>query len=144
MLRYHAFVPGAYLDYGSRLLRNGVDRQDVARATAAALRAVAERKVELFGTIVHSNHGMPPEVVANFRERGPDWCEAQLPGARALLAKYALDLPEKVEQHDLGEAERVLGWRPQIGFLEFLRDLAARDARGEDVAALHVPGELPT
>src|SRR5437879_715409 len=33
MLRYHAFVPGPYLDYGVRLLRNGVDRQDVWTAT---------------------------------------------------------------------------------------------------------------
>jgi hypothetical protein len=48
-----------------------------------------------------------------------------------------------VEQHDLSEAARVLGWRPAVGFLDFLRDLQARDARGEDVSALRVPGELP-
>ncbi len=143
MLRYHEFVPGPYLQYGARLLRNGVDRQDVATATLAALRAVLERRVDRFCTIVHTNHGMPADVVEHFRELGPEWCETQLPGARQLLEKYNIPLPEKVEQHDLTEAERLLGWRPAVGFLHFLRDLQARDARGEDVAALWVPGELP-
>lgn len=143
LLRYHAFVPGPYLDYGARLLRNGVDRQDVASATVAALQAVVERRVGLFRTIVHTNHGMPQEVIQNFRALGPDWCEAALPGARRLIAKYVLALPERVEQHDLSEARRVLGWQPRVGFLDFLRDLQARDARQEDVGALFVPGELP-
>jgi nucleoside-diphosphate-sugar epimerase len=143
ILRYHAFVPGPYLEYGARLLCNGVDRQDVARATVAALKAVAEKKVRLFRTIVHSNHGMPPEVVADFRHLGPGWCAAQVPGAEDLIAKYALWLPERVEQHDLSEAASLLGWRPQVGFLDFLRDLKARDARGENVRAMVVPGELP-
>ncbi|HSH80959.1 MAG TPA: NAD(P)-dependent oxidoreductase [Herpetosiphonaceae bacterium] len=143
MLRYHAFVPGPYLEYGARLLRNGVDRQDVATATLAALRAVVERRVDLFCMIVHTNHGMPANVVEHFRELGPEWCESQVPGARRLLEKYNLPLPEKVEQHDLTEAERVLGWRPAVGFLHFLRDLQARDARGDDVTALWVSGELP-
>jgi len=143
MLRYHAFVPGPYLDYGVRLLRNGVDRQDVATATLAALRAAAAKKVGLFRTIVHTDHGMPAEVVADFRGQGPDWCEQHVPGARALIEKYALRLPERVEQHDLSEAAQLLGWRPSVGFLDFLRDLKARVERGEDVVGLRVPGELP-
>ncbi|MDF2439379.1 MAG: UDP-glucose 4-epimerase [Abditibacteriota bacterium] len=142
LLRYHAFVPDFYLEYGARLLRNGVDRRDVATATLAALEAVAQRRVKLFRTIVHTQHGMPAEVVGNFRELGPDWCEQQVPGARQLLEKYRIELPQKVEQHDLSEAQRVLGWTPAIGFLEFLRDLQRRDARGEDVTQLHVPGGL--
>jgi nucleoside-diphosphate-sugar epimerase len=143
MLRYHAFVPGPYLEYGARLLRNGVDRQDVARATVAALRAAAERKVTLFRTIVHTEHGMPAEVVADFRGKGPDWCEEQVPGARGLLDKYGVRLPDRVEQHDLSEARQIMDWRPRVGFLDFLRDLKQRDAQGEDIAALQVPGELP-
>ena len=99
MLRYHEFIPAPYLTFGPRLLRNGVDRADVASATLAALRATLERRVDLFTTIVHTNHGMPPEVIADFRGLGPDWCESQLPGARALIETYALELPEKVEQH---------------------------------------------
>lgn len=144
MLRYHAFVPGPYLEYGARLLRNGVDRGDVAAATLAALRAVTERRVDLFRTIVHTDHAMPPEVVEHFRERGADWCEERVPGARRLLATYAIPLPERVQQHDLAEAERVLGWKPTVGFVDFLRDLKARDARNEDVASLWVAGELPS
>lgn len=144
LLRYHAFVPGPYLEYGARLLRNGVDRGDVAVATLAALRAVTERRVDLFRTIVHTDHGMPPEVVENFRERGSDWCEERVPGARRLLDTYAIPLPERVQQHDLSEAERVLGWKPMVGFVDFLRDLKARDARHEDVASLWVAGELPS
>lgn len=143
MLRYHEFVPGPYLQYGVRLLRNGVDRSDVASATLAALHATLDRRVELFRTIVHTDQGMPPEVVADFRGLGPDWCEQQQPGARGLIEKYDLNLPAMVEQHDLTAAERDLGWRPAVNFLVFLRDLAERDGRGEDVRALRVPGELP-
>jgi len=145
VLRYHAFVPGPYLDYGVRLLRNGVDRSDVAAATLAALRAVDAGRVELFRTIVHTDHGMPPNVVEDFKNLGPEWCERHVPGAVALLERYGLaeKLPEKVEQHDLSEAARVLDWRPAVGFIHFVRDLAARDGRGEHVRALRVPGELP-
>ena len=142
MLRYHEFIPAHYLDYGPKLLRNGVDRADVARATLASLQATLDRTVNLFMTIVHTNHGLPPEVIADFRTLGPDWCEAQVPGAKRLIDTYNLPLPEKVEQHDLSEAERLLGWRPQVGFVEFLQDLARRDAAGEDVRSLWVPGGL--
>lgn len=144
MLRYHEFIPRPYLEFGARLLRNGVDRRDVAAATVAALHAVIERRVSLFTTVVHTHHGMPDEVVVDFRRLGPDWCEQQVPGARALLEQYGIALPERVEQHDLAEAWHMLGWRPAVGFVDFLRDLKARDARGEDVRGLRVPSELPT
>ena len=143
LLRYHDFVPKPYLAFGAKLLRNGVDRRDVASASVAALKATLEKRVGLFRTIVHTHHGMPPEVVQDFRAHGPDWCEQNVPGAQKLLHKYALDLPARVEQHDLSEAEKQLGWRPAVGFLDFLRDLQARDARGEDVASLWAPGQLP-
>ncbi|RAP75026.1 NAD-dependent epimerase/dehydratase family protein [Paenibacillus montanisoli] len=143
MLRYHEFIPRPYLEFGTRLLANGVDRRDIAAATAASVKAALNREFGLFRTIVHTNHGMPEEVVNNFKELGPDWCERQVPGARALIEKYAIKLPGTVEQHDLSEAEQVLGWKPAIGFVEFLRDLKARDERGIDVAGLRVPSELP-
>ena len=143
MLRYHEFVPAPYLTYGVRLLRNGVDRSDVASATLAALRASVERRVERFCTIVHTDHGMPPDVIGDFQRLGPGWCEQQVPGARHLIEKYALDLPAKVEQHDLSAAARDLDWRPAVGFVEFLRDLSKRDGRREDVQPLWVPGALP-
>jgi len=143
MLRYHEFVPAPYLRFGVRLLRNGVDRSDVASATLAAMRATIERRVELFRTIVHTDHRMPPDVIADFQHLGPEWCEEQVPGARHLIEKYSLVLPPTVEHHDLADAARVLGWRPAVGFAEFLRDLSERDAGGEDVHALWVPGALP-
>ena len=143
LLRYHEFIPRPYLEFGARLLRNGVDRRDVAAATVAALKAAEEGRVTLFRTIVHTDHGMPREVIEDFRARGPEWCEAQVPGARALFQKYEIGLPDRVEQHDLSEAAQVLGWRPAVGFADFLRDLKARDARGEDVRSLRVPSEIP-
>ncbi|KRE34239.1 NAD-dependent epimerase/dehydratase family protein [Paenibacillus sp. Soil724D2] len=143
MLRYHEFIPRPYLEFGARLLRNGVDRRDVAEATVASVKAVLEKRVGLFRTIVHTNHGMPIEVIQDFRKYGPEWCETQVPGAIHLLNKYEIELPEQVEQHDLSEAEKAIGWKPRYGFLEFLKDLKARDEKGIDVTHLKVPSEIP-
>jgi nucleoside-diphosphate-sugar epimerase len=143
MLRYHEFIPKSYLEFGSSLLRNGVDRRDIVAATVAAVTAVAEQRVDLFKTIVHTDHGMPNEVIENFRDLGPDWCEKKVPGAKVLLNKYSLSLPEKVEQHDLSEAKRILGWEPKITFVDFLRNLKEKDQIGENVENLRIPSELP-
>jgi nucleoside-diphosphate-sugar epimerase len=146
MLRYHEFIPKPYLDFGLDLLYNAVDRRDVAGATLASVKAVLDRRIDLFMTIVHTNHGMPSQVRDNFAEYGIAWSEEHVPGARQLIEKYLIGrhapLPVKVEQHDLSQAERVLGWKPTIGFLDFLRDLKARDAMGIDVANLWVPSDL--
>ena len=143
LLRYHDFVPKPYIAFGEKLLRNGVDARDVASATVAALDAAAAGRFGLFRTIVHTNHSMPPEVVQDFRGQGAAWCERQVPGAGALMEKYRISLPERVEQHDLSEAKEKMGWAPSVGFADFLRDLKARDARGDDVRALWAPGYLP-
>ncbi|WP_261301493.1 NAD-dependent epimerase/dehydratase family protein [Paenibacillus andongensis] len=143
MLRYHEFIPRPYLEFGARLLRNGVDRRDVAEATVASVKAVLEKRVGLFRTIVHTNHGMPIDVIQDFKTYGPAWCEKQVPGAIDLLNKYEIELPEQVEQHDLSEAEKAIGWKPRYGFLEFLKDLKARDEKGIDVTHLKVPSEIP-
>ena len=42
-----------------------------------------------------------------------------------LLNKYEIELPEQVEQHDLSQAEEMLGWKPRYNFLAFLKDLKA-------------------
>lgn len=142
MLRYHDFVPKPYLAFGPKLLRNGVDRRDVADATVAALHAAVEKRFGLFRTIVHTNHRMPVEVQSNFQRLGPDWCETQLSGAQDLIARYEMSLPERVEQHDLSEAKERMGWEPKVGFIEFLRDLQARETRRENVRALFTPSDL--
>jgi hypothetical protein len=51
------------------LLRNGIDRRDVAEATVASVRAVLEKRVGLFHTIVHTNHGMPIEVIQDSKNK---------------------------------------------------------------------------
>jgi len=142
MLRYHDFVPKPYLAFGEKLLRNGVDAEDVAASNVASITAGLAGKYGLFRTIVHSNHGLSADARADFATHGKAWCEAQLPGSTALIEKYGLSLPQGVEQHDLSEAETVLGWTPKVSFLSFLKDLAARKARGEDVRALWSPGSL--
>ena len=143
MLRYHDFVPKPYLDFGVKLLRNGVDRRDVAASNVAALDAAASKRFGLFQTVIHTDHHMPPEVVRDFSNYGLEWCETQVPGAGELIAKYGLSLPRDIEQHNMSEAERLMGWAPKIGFAEFLRDLQSRDARGEDMTKLWAPGQLP-
>lgn len=143
MLRYHDFVPKPYLEFGAKLLRNGVDRRDVAEANMAFLQAATEKRFGLFQSVIHTDHHLPIEAVHDFRRYGPEWCEAQVPGAIKLIAKYQLSLPSDVEQHDLSEAQRLSGWTPKISFTEFLRDLQARDLCGEDVAHLWAPGQLP-
>lgn len=143
MLRYHEFIPRPYLEFGARLLRNGVDRRDVASATVKALTAAHRQAFKLFRTIVHTDHGMPEPVVADFARLGPEWCERQMPGAMALLEKYEIALPDRVEQHDLSEAKEVIGWQPQVGFVDFLRDLKKRDELGLNIRGLIVPSELP-
>lgn len=142
MLRYHDFVPKPYVAFGEKLLRNGVDAEDVAASNVASVTAGLAGKYGLFRTIVHSNHGLSDEARADFATHGKAWCEAQLPGSTALIEKYGLSLPQGVEQHDLSEAEAVLGWTPKVSFLSFLKDLAAREARGEDIQALWSPGSL--
>lgn len=142
LLRYHDFVPKPYLDFGAMLLRNGVDRRDVADSTVAALQAAIAGRIRLFRTIVHTDHHMPEEVRAHFRQKGPDWCETQVKGATRLIDKYHIEFPDAVEQHDLNEAKSQIDWKPKVGFVDFLRDLQARDERGEDVRALWTPSDL--
>jgi hypothetical protein len=146
VLRYNKFTPCSYLEFGARLLENGVDRKDVSSATVASVRAIVGGKVDgLFRTVVHnSNDAMPVSVADNFQNEGMRWLEDRVPGALQLIQKYSISLPSRIEErHDMREAERVLGWKPKVGFVEFLRDLQKRDRLGEPVGDLWVPSELP-
>ena len=143
MLRYHDFVPKPYLQFGEMLLRNGVDARDVATATVASLHATLDGRIGLFQSVIHTDHHMPIEVVQHFDTHGKEWLETMVPGATALIAKYGIGLPGRVEQHDMSEVRRLTGWTPSFGIVEFFRDLQARDARGEDVRALWAPGRIP-
>lgn len=142
LLRYHDFVPKPYLAFGAKLLRNGVDSQDVARANACAVESGLRRAYGGFRSIVHTDHGMPEVVRADFKNHGPDWCETMVPGSAALLERFAINLPDSIEQHDLSDAENVLNWKPEVRFPTFLADLQRRIAAGEDPASLWAPGSL--
>jgi nucleoside-diphosphate-sugar epimerase len=141
-LRYHDFVPKPYLAFGQKLLFNGVDRRDVATATLASLDAALAGNVKLFMTIVHRDNAAPKDVVDHFATKGSAWLDSQFPGATKLMEKYAIKLPEKLEQHDLSEAARLLNWKPSINFFTFLNDLKRRDEAREDVSKLWAPGQL--
>lgn len=143
-LRYHDFVPKPYLAFGNKLLFNGVDRRDVAAATVASVEAALAGRVSYFMTIVHHQLGAPADVVNDFGRRGQAWLEAQVPGATRLMQKYDFKLPERLEQHDLSEAAKLLHWKPEVNFLSFMRDLQRREAAGEDVTQLWTTGEIPT
>lgn len=142
-LRYHDFVPKPYLAFGAKLLANGVDVRDVAAATVAALDAALARRVRLFTTIVHHQIDAPTEVVSAFDRLGASWLDAQQTDAVALLRSHGIALPPAVEQHDLSAAAQQLGWRPRVNIVDFVRDLQARTARGDDVHSLWAPGRLP-
>ncbi|MFM7321214.1 MAG: NAD(P)-dependent oxidoreductase, partial [Armatimonadota bacterium] len=142
LLRYHDFVPKPYLAFGAKLLRNGVDAEDVASATLRSVEAGLDKRFGCFRTIVHTAHGLPEAVRSDFAALGPAWCESMVSGSAALLERFAIELPREVEQHDLGEAERILGWKPSVGFTTFLEDLGRRVERGEPVDTLWAPGSL--
>lgn len=143
MLRYNEFIPRPYLDFGAHLLTNGVDRRDVSAATLDALKAVVDRRVGLFRTIVHNANNFPDKVASDFGGLGRQWCEKQVPGASALIEKYGIPLPDRIEEvYDLTEAEKVLGWKPKVGFIDFLKDLRERESKHEDIRNLWVPSEL--
>ncbi len=142
LLRYHDFVPKPYLAFGAKLLRNGVDAEDVAAATVRSVEAGLDKRFGCFRTIVHTAHGLPEAVRSDFSTLGPAWCESVVPGSAALLDRFGIDLPRDVEQHDLADAVRTLGWTPRVGFATFLQDLARRVDLGESVESLWAPGSL--
>ena len=142
LLRYHDFVPKRYIEFGPKLLRNGVDRRDVASATVASLHAAIEKRYSVFRTVVHTNHRLSEAVRSDFQNQGMEWCESKVVGATALIEKYGITFPNSVEQHDLSEAKRLLDWEPVYGFVQFLEDLRERDARGEDILSLWTPSDL--
>ena len=143
MLRYHDFVPKRYLDFGAKLLRNGVDVRDVAAANVASLSAGIDGRYTIISSVVHTDHGIPPVVLQNFQTYWEVWCEQVVAGSTELIDAYGIDIPTEVEQHDLSKVNALTGWKPAIGFPEFLMDLQQRHRRGEDVRSLWAPGRIP-
>lgn len=142
MLRYHDFVPKYYLDFGEKLLRNGVDVQDVASANCAAVTSGFDNRYTIFQSVVHTDHAIPELVLQRFSTYWPVWCEQVVPGSTELIDAYGIDVPSNVERHDLSKIGSLTGWKPKIGFKEFLEDLNIRHRHGENIRNLWSRGGL--
>lgn len=142
-LHYVDFMPQPYLAFCSKRFANRADGRDVAKAIVAALDAALADRGTLFTTVMHHQRGAPSEVAQNFDRQGADWLDAQRPGATLLLRVHGIEWPTVVEQHDLSDPARLLAWQPRINIINFVRDLAARVQRQEDVHVLRACGRLP-
>ncbi|MBC8103645.1 MAG: NAD(P)-dependent oxidoreductase [Cytophagales bacterium] len=121
--------------YGARLLRGGVDREDVLDCVVAAV-----------GHLAHPLPGSaePEGIVANavranaFTAADLDgWeddplaaCERLFPGSRILVEKYGILLPGKLSLSDAGEGAAVIGYAPKRHFGTFLEALKRLDRQG--------------
>lgn len=122
------FTPwGSFLEYGSRFLGGGVDREDVLDIVVRATEMDTYEN-EIF-IALRENWVTDAE-----RERwGKDAVailESKVPGAGKLVEKYALDLRHVPEVSDTSVTQRVLGWRGKHTYLTFLQRLKELDAKG--------------
>lgn len=128
MLRPADFTP--YRDrkhYGERLLRGGVDRRDVHEIVALA---VENEDIECAAFPVMREDPFTPEDVERWRDNPAAVLERHVPGARALVETYGLDLPDSISPPDIAVSKERLGYRPRHNFITFLRELAQQDERG--------------
>lgn len=114
--------------YGERLLRGGVDRRDVHRAAELA---VENDAIEYGAFPVLREDPFTEEDVAAWRRDRVAVLERYDSGARALVERYGIDLPDEIGLPDVSATKEQLGYRPQYNFITFLRELADRDARGD-------------
>ena len=128
-LRFGMFVPEPFDHTGIRFLYGGVDQGDVARAVQAALHALRSREPGSFtgynieSAVPYGDEDaseLPRDPLAVIRRHWPD--------APDLMAEAGIAPWGPVgEWFPIDKAERELGWRPAIGFSEFLA--ALRDRR---------------
>ena len=134
MLRPWDFTPyGSNKQYGERLLRGGVDRRDVLQVVA---RAVENEEVECEAFPVAREDPWTPEDIAEWPSDPAAVLERHLPGARHLVERHSLDLPESIRSFDISATKEKLGYQPRYNFLTFLRELAEHDRAGDAAAWL--------
>lgn len=119
--------------YGERLLRDGVDRRDVVDIAATA---VENETIEYEALPVMREDPFTPEDVEQWADDPASVLERHLPGARTLVERYGLDLPDRITPPDIGLSRERLGYRPRHNFITFLRELAERDREGNAVGWL--------
>ena len=114
-------------EYGERLARGGVDRRDVHQAAALA---VDNETVEYGVFVVLQDMLYTPADVEAWPDDPAAVLERHVPGARGLVERYAISLPERISPPDTAPTREALGYRPRYTFLGFLRELADHDTAG--------------
>lgn len=135
-IRPAAFTPwGAnYLNgYGARLLRGGVDREDILDCVQRSIEFLARpAQGEAEGVAFNAvrANAFTAEQVADWEANPIASCERIFPGSRRLVEKYALDIRTKPTLADPGEGAQQINWRPVRHFGTFIAELARLDAEG--------------
>ena len=131
-LRYGMFSPEPFFRYGIRLLYGGVDVHDVARAVMASIEALVAGSIQWD---VGEWFAYNIESVVPFIERdGPQLLQNPLPvldryypGAGELLRERGVERLAPIHEHyPVERAARVLGYRPECNFEQWLEELRAR------------------
>lgn len=129
MLRPADFTPyRTNKQYGERLLRGGVDRRDVHQA---AILAVENETVMCEAFAVVREDPFTPGDVNDWQHDPAAVLERYVPGARALVERFDLDLPQQIAPSNVSDIQTKLGYRPRYNFFSFLGDLAERDRQGD-------------
>jgi hypothetical protein len=122
--------------YGTRLLRGGVDRNDVLDCVVAAVQRLSGSATgEAEGIVVEAlrPNAYTPEQAAAWELDPIGTCEAIFPGSRELVEKYGLRIQGKpsITTSNLGWEE--VGYAPHRHFGTFLTELRRLDAEiGEE------------
>jgi nucleoside-diphosphate-sugar epimerase len=128
ILRPADFTPYRDLKhYGERLLRGGVDRRDVQDIAALA---VENGTIACEAFPVMREDPFTREDVQRWPDDPGGVLDRHIPGARVLVERYGLELPEEISPPDVTASKEQLGYRPRYNAISFLRELAEHDRRG--------------
>jgi nucleoside-diphosphate-sugar epimerase len=125
--------------YGERLLRGGVDRRDVHHVTELAI----ENDTIAYDVFpVLREDPFTAEDVEAWSRDPAAVLERYVPGARDLVGRYTLDLPDAIGIPDISATKEKLGYRPRYNVITFLQELADRDAHGDAATWLEQESEV--
>jgi hypothetical protein len=126
------FTPwGSFLEYGSRFLGGGVDREDVLDIVVRATEMDTYSN-EVFVALRENwlTDAERQKWESSGGAEAPALLESKVPGAAKLIEKYKLDLKHTPEISDTATTKKVLGWSGRHTYLTFLERLKALDAEG--------------
>lgn len=121
--------------YGTRLLRGGVDREDVLDCVYASVEYLGSQRqpgAQVEGLVVNAvrAEAFDEAQIADWERDPPGVCERIFPGSRRLIEKYGLDVKAKPRRMELGPGAAKVGYSPRRHFGTFLAELARLDAAG--------------